>query len=233
MITPSGNSIIVDNPDSAKPTPVNVPGEELVSWVVGKVGPWEDHRNRGYARLWSEYWRMWRGKWSEEDRNRSSERSRLIAPALAQAIEMTASEIEEALFSKDVWFDIVDDIEDEDKIDAIKARDFLLEDLDKVNAQDQISEAVLNSAIFGTGIVKINTYLARDDKPVRNPKTSRLEAEGGTRAYVSVESIRPDPGHARRCAQRDEAYAQPAREDREWHLPQGCSQAADCASAHV
>jgi hypothetical protein len=192
MITPSGNSIIVDNPDSAKPTPVNVPGEELVSWVVGKVGPWEDHRNRGYARLWSEYWRMWRGKWSEEDRNRSSERSRLIAPALAQAIEMTASEIEEALFSKDVWFDIVDDIEDEDKIDAIKARDFLLEDLDKVNAQDQISEAVLNSAIFGTGIVKINTYLARDDKPVRNPKTSRLEAEGGTRAYVSVESIRPD-----------------------------------------
>lgn len=190
----SANSILVDTPEDAAAAKmaVTAPGQELTGWVMGKVGPWEQHRDRGYSRKWGEYWRMWRGQWSEEDRNRMSERSRLIAPALSQAIEMTVSEIEEALFSRDTWFDIVDDIGDKDKDDAIKARDFLLDDLDTVNAQDQLSEAVLNSAIFGTGIVKINTYVARAEKPKRNDKTYRLEADGNERAYVSVESIRPD-----------------------------------------
>jgi hypothetical protein len=195
MIPTSGNEILVNTPEQAASDAKALkqqPGAELVSWVMGKVRPWEDHRERGYSRKWSEYWRMWRGQWSEEDRNRLSERSRLIAPALAQAIEMTASEIEEAMFSKDVWFDIVDDIADEDKLDALQARDFLLEDLDRVNARDQLTEAVLNSAIFGTGIIKINTYVARDDKPTRNPKNQRLEAKGTERAWVSIESVRPD-----------------------------------------
>jgi hypothetical protein len=192
MIPTSGNEILVDPPELAAKTVTLQPGQELVTWVMGKIGPWEQHRERGYARKWGEYWRMWRGQWSEEDRNRGSERSRLIAPALSQAIEMTASEIEEALFSREIWFDVDDNIEDQDKQDALKARDFLLEDLDKVNAKDQLVEAVLNAAIFGTGIVKINTYLARAEKPKRNAKTMRLEADGGERAYVSIESIRPD-----------------------------------------
>jgi hypothetical protein len=192
MLPTSGNEILVDPPELASATRAQQPGQDLVGWVMGKINPWEQHRERGYARKWSEYWRMWRGQWSEEDRNRLSERSRLIAPALSQAIEMTASEIEEALFSKETWFDVDDNIEDQQKTDALKARDFLLEDLDKVNARDQLTEAVLNSAIFGTGIVKVNTYLARDEKPTRNQKTMRLEASGDERAYVSVESIRPD-----------------------------------------
>lgn len=188
----SGNEILVDPPEETARVKATQPGQELVGWVMGKVGPWESHRERGYARKWGEYWRMWRGQWSEEDRNRQSERSRLIAPALAQAIEMTASEIEEALFGRELWFDIVDNTADDDKIDAMICRDNLLEDLDKVNAQDAIVESVLNSAIFGTGIVKINTYVSNDDKPVRNQKTKKLEAKGEERVYVSIESIRPD-----------------------------------------
>jgi hypothetical protein len=191
MIPTQSNSILVDPPSDAAPTAA-APNTALTSWVIGKVQRWEEHRNRGYSRLWGEYWRMWRGKWSEEDRNKLSERSRLIAPALAQAIEMTASEIEEALFSKEVWFDIADDVKDEDKVDALMARDQLLDDLDTVNAQDQIVEAVLNSAIFGTGIVKINTFVGRDDKPVRNAETKKMESKGAERVYVTVESIRPD-----------------------------------------
>lgn len=191
MIPTSLNEILVSSPEDGVKPQVQT-GQELVGWVIQKVGAWESHRNRGYSIKWAEYWRMWRGQWSEEDRNRGSERSRLIAPALAQAIEMTSSEIEEALFGKDVWFDIVDDISDKDKLDALMARDFLLEDLEKVNAQDQITEAILNSAIFGTGIVKINTYVSDDTKPTRNDKTKRLEAKGEDRVYVSIESIRPD-----------------------------------------
>jgi hypothetical protein len=196
MLPTTGNEILVDTPEDAAATGAALrtvaPGQELVGWVMSKVNQWERHRESGYARKWSEYWRMWRGQWSEEDRNRLSERSRLIAPALAQAIEMTASEIEEALFGKEVWFDIVDDIMDEQKEDALKARDLLLEDMDCVNAKDQLVEAILNSAIFGTGIVKINTFIGRTDKPKRNDKTKKLEADGDERVYVPVESIRPD-----------------------------------------
>lgn len=189
----SAQSFIIDSPDAVDSRQFQQqPGQALVSWVVSKTQPWKDQRNRGYQRLWGEYWRMWRGKWNEEDRTRASERSRLIAPALAQAIEMTVAEIEEAVFSKETWFDISDDLADEEKLDALIARDMLLEDLDKVNVKDAVSEAVLNAAIFGTGIVKVNTFVAHDLKPKRNPKTYRMEAKGPERVFVTVESIRPD-----------------------------------------
>ena len=90
-----GQSIIVETPESIANDRAKYgspsPAQELVGWVYNKVNTWEDVRNRGYQRLWGEYWRMWRGKWSEVDMNRLSERSRLVAPALSQAIEMTVS----------------------------------------------------------------------------------------------------------------------------------------------
>jgi hypothetical protein len=194
-IPTQGNSIIVDTPESvsAVSRAVSVqPGQELTGWIVGKIKNWENNRTRGYDKKWAEYWRMWRGQWADEDKNRQSERSRLIAPALSQAIDQTVSEIEEAVFSKEVWFDIVDNIEDKDKLDALAARDQLLEDFETVNVKDALSEAILNAAIFGTGIVKVGVEIGREDAPVRNPETQQLEAKGKERVYVVVDSIRPD-----------------------------------------
>lgn len=189
-----GNSIIVDTPESVSGSGVapSSPDTQVVSWVLGKVLSWETHRNNGWQRRWQEWWRMWRGQWSEEDKTRQSERSRLIAPALAQAIEQTVSEIEEGLFSKDVWLDIVDDIADEKKDDASAIRDQLLEDFETVNVKDAVSESVLNAAIFGTGIVKIDVQVRQYEKPVRNERTMALEASPEERVVVCVESIRPD-----------------------------------------
>lgn len=189
-----GNSIIVDTPESVSGSGVAQasPDTQVVSWVLGKVLSWETHRNNGWQRRWQEWWRMWRGQWSEEDKTRQSERSRLIAPALAQAIEQTVSEIEEGLFSKDVWLDIVDDIADEKKDDASAIRDQLLEDFETVNVKDAVSESVLNAAIFGTGIVKVDVQVRQYEKPVRNERTAALEASPEERVVVCVESIRPD-----------------------------------------
>jgi hypothetical protein len=91
-IPTQGNSILVDTPDSAGGTIklIEQPGQQLTSWVVGKVQPWEDHRDRGYGKKFAEYWRMWRGTWAEDDKNRQSERSRLVAPALSQAIDQSS-----------------------------------------------------------------------------------------------------------------------------------------------
>mgnify|MGYP003333525626 FL=1 len=88
-----GNEILVDAEPVMLDTSKLSADQQLAGWVMGKVNPWEDHRNRGYARRWKEYWRMWRGLWHSDDKTRKSERSRLIAPALAQAIESSAAEI--------------------------------------------------------------------------------------------------------------------------------------------
>lgn len=190
-----GQAQIVDTPESvandAKYLQPN-PAFALTTFVYDKVSRWENVRDRGYGRLWSEYWRMWRGKWAAEDQTRISERSRLIAPAIAQAIEASVSEIEEAVFSKDVWFDIPDDTQEGEKGQALASRDMLIRDFDLVNVKDAISEAVLNAAIFGTGIVQINTLVAPHARPVRHKDTKELSASTEERVWVTVESIRPD-----------------------------------------
>lgn len=187
----SGNSILVDTPDSTAQNRT-MQGTQLTSWLIARATTWESFRDRGYRRRWGEYWRMWRGMWSTEDRNRGSERSRLIAPALAQAIEMTVAEIEEGLFSKEVWFDIPDDIQDPDKQDAIAARDQLREDMDLTNFKDNVSEAVLVGAIFGTGLMKLNVDVVTEQRPTRDAVTKKLSATGEEKVVVTAESIRPD-----------------------------------------
>jgi hypothetical protein len=191
-----GNSILVDTPESVdgyqKALRAETTGSQLSGWIMDRVNNWEDARNRGYQRLWGEYWRLWRGTWNEVDKNRLSERSRLVMPALSQAIDQTVSEVEEAIFSKDEWFDAGEKAKLADEVTALLLRDQLLEDLDVVNARDQIMEAIQNGAIFGTAIVKVNVFTGTDQKPERDPNTFELKSTNKKRVFVSVEAIRPD-----------------------------------------
>lgn len=196
LIPLQGNSILVDTPESTgttgSPTP-DTPGTELVNWVMQRVRQWEDVRDRGYGRLWANYWRLWRGKWDALDQNRQSERSRVITPALAQAIEASVAEVEEAVFAKEIWFDIDErKTQQQDKLTALLLRDQLLSDMEQVNVKGAVSESVLNAAIFGTGIIQLSVSVAAHHKPTRNPKTQALEAKGKEKVVVIAESIRPD-----------------------------------------
>ena len=111
------------------------PKSTLSSWVMERVNAWEDHRNTNYLDKWDEYYRIWRGIWSSEDKTRDSENSRLISPATQQAVESTVAELEEAIFGKEQWFDIRDDVNDKDQQDIQIIRKNLQEDLNqyKVN----------------------------------------------------------------------------------------------------
>lgn len=191
VLQPRGNQILVDTGESIDSKQVRRPGQALTSWLWARKTKWERHRDGIHRRRWAEYWRLWRGQWSEEDRNRASERSRLIAPALSQAIEMTVSELEEGLFSKEVWFDIVDDIADQDKVDAMLARDTLREDLDLAGVTDAVGEAILNGAIFGTGILKLGVEVVKDTVPSRND-IGQLESSERQRVALTLDAIRPD-----------------------------------------
>ena len=158
----------------------------LVSYVMSRVQRGRQVRDQKYKKRWEEYTRLWRGFWAEEDKNQNSERSKLISPALAQAVEMSSAEIEEALFNRTAWLDIDDDIADEQKDDAIAYRDQLLEDFDLAGVEDAIAKAVLMGAIYGTGIAKINVQL----KEFREFYDGVAVAD--ERVIVTVDAIRPD-----------------------------------------
>lgn len=190
-----GQSILVETAESlaTDKSKLSVPAAaQLCGWISTKVNIWEDVRNRGYQRLWGEYWRMWRGKWNEGDMNRLSERSKLVAPALAQSIEQTVSEIEEAIFSRREWFDVGDKQKIADELQALLLRDQLIDDLDKTNVKDQLMEAITNGALFGTMIAKVNVFVGHDQKATRDKNTYELKNTNKKRILVSVESIRPD-----------------------------------------
>jgi hypothetical protein len=129
--------------------------QRLASWVMDKVDSWEDWRDRSFKEKWEEYYRLWRGTHTSKDKNRSSERSRLVNPAISQAVESTVAELEEATFGKGMWFDIVDDMADPQKEDMMIARNMLHEDFEKAGIPDSVSKTFLYGAIYGTGIAKI------------------------------------------------------------------------------
>lgn len=197
LIPTQGNSIIVDTPESvgagSKSVPAQSEGQALVGWIMQRVALWENVRERGYGRLWANYWRLWRGKWDALDQNRNSERSRVITPALATAIEASVAEVEEAIFAKDVWFDIDEKkTKKKDHVAALMSADQLRQDMDEVNVQGAVSEALLNGAIFGTGIIQVSPVVRPHSKPARDSVTQKLERKRGERVQVIAEAIRPD-----------------------------------------
>jgi len=148
--------IIVDNESTEGPQSKKLtPESELASWVMSRVNRWRTYRDTAFKQRWGEYYRLWRGRWSAEDRNRNSERSKLVAPALSQAIEMSVAEMEEATFGNEGWVDIADDVRDEERQDIGPIRAALLEDLSEGKVEDGISGAFLNGALYGNQIAKI------------------------------------------------------------------------------
>jgi len=128
----------------------------LVQWVMSRVRLWRDDRDTRHRARWEEYYRLWRGIWAEEDKQRKSERSRLITPALQQAIESVTSEIESAILDKPEFFDVVDDREDQEQGDMDVLRKRLRDDIELADYQQALNEIFLHGSLFGTGIGKID-----------------------------------------------------------------------------
>jgi|TARA_R110002050_G_scaffold2031_1_gene12489 hypothetical protein len=176
-------------------TKYNDPQSSLSSWVMGRVEQWEEHRNTNYLEKWDEYYRIWRGIWSPSDKTRGSENSRLISPATQQAVEATVSELEEAIFGREQWFDVRDNITDKDPQDITIIRLNLQEDLERAKVKNSICESLLNGAIYGTGIAKINikeeTLKVPTESPIPDTLTTDTVIMEDEIVTVTVESITP------------------------------------------
>jgi hypothetical protein len=131
------------------------PDDSLESWVMDKVDSWDEHYNSNYRNKHDEYYRLFRGIWAQEDATRGTERSRIVSPAIQQAVESNVAEIEEAAFGRGTFFTITDDKNDPDQADVMQLRQMMHEDFGKLGTKQQIAEIILNAAIFGTGIGEV------------------------------------------------------------------------------
>lgn len=144
-------------------------GQNLEGWVLDKCEEWRDHYESNYQEKHEEYFRLWRGIWDGSDTLRESERSKLIAPALQQAVESSVAEVEEATFGRGKWFDIRDDVADQNPVDIQQMRRQLQEDFTFTKARKTVAEAILNGAIYGTGIGEIVIEEVKEMRPATQP----------------------------------------------------------------
>ncbi len=178
------NNMPGDRADANKPS-----GLPIVQWVMNVVANSRESRDTNYKARWDQYERTFRGFHSSQDKTREGERSKLIAPALLQAIDSTAATIEDAIFGRDQWFDALDDINDSEREDVEITRLNLNEDFETAGVPDAISKIILNGCLYGTGVGKINVMSKEIRKIERTDLGPKVRSE--IRPLVTLEPIPP------------------------------------------
>ena len=158
--------------------------KELVSFIVDQCNTWRDHRDVNYLDKWEEYERLFRGIWDSADKTRESERSRLVTPALQQAIESKQAEISEAVFGRGEFFDIADDRNDQDPTDVALVRKQMHEDFKTSRIKKSLDDIILLGELYGTGIGEILVK----EKTVMSPATQAIP--GTQMAAIGVQETK-------------------------------------------
>ena len=171
------------------------PQNALVAFVMDRCNDWRNYRDENYMERWDEYERLWRGLWADEDKTRGTERSKLISPALQQAVDNKQADLEEAVFAKGIFFDISDDVNDTDKTDIEKMRGLLSEDFKKDKVRKNIGQVMTLAEIYGTGIaeiiVKQKKNLAPATQPTAQPGLAMIGVNTNYRVSVDLKPINP------------------------------------------
>ena len=169
--------------------------KELVTFVLGHCDEWRNHRDVNYVIYWQEYERLFRGIWDPADKTRESERSQLVTPAMAQAVESKQAEISEAIFGRGEWFDIEDDINDEDPTDVQFMRRQMHEDFRRSKIKKAIDNIILLGEMYGTGIGEIvieeQSILAPATQPIPGANLSAIGTMEKKQFMVGLNAINP------------------------------------------
>ena len=166
--------------------------QDIEGWVMEKCDGWRDHYEANYSERFDEYYRLWRGQWSSQDQTRQSERSKIISPALQQAVESSVAELEEATFGRGKWFDIKDDVRDQNPADIAALRGYLEEDFAKNKVRKSVAECLINAAVFGTGIAEVVLEEEKEMAPATQPVMGgELQAVGVSIKDRTCVKLRP------------------------------------------
>lgn len=167
-------------------------GQDIVGFVIDKAECWRKDYDSNYAESHDEYYRLWRAQWSEKDKERSSERSKIIGPALQQAVESNVAEVEEATFGRGKFFALKDRKADQDGKDVEVLQTQLMEDFNRYGIRKDVSECLINAAVAGTGIGEIVLEEVTEKRPATRPiMEGALEAYGVESQERLIVRLRP------------------------------------------
>ena len=186
---------MADQMKSVEEQEKEVANEELVNFVMAHCDRWRDHKEVNYEQEWDEYERLYYGIWSDEDKTRDSERSKIISPAMRQAVDNKTAEIIEATTGRGEFFDIKDDAMDPDHTDIELVKRQLHEDIKKYRGDKVWAEVNRNAEIFGVGFAEIQIKEIMDLVPTTQPLPGMQAAAIGVtevpKTAVYLKSIHP------------------------------------------
>ena len=171
--------------------------KELLAFIIDHTDRWRDYRDQNFSDDWLKYERIFRGVWAAEDKQRQSERSRIISPATQQAVETRHAEVMEAIFGQGEFFDIEDDLQDVNgtAIDIEKLKKQLYEDFAHDKIRKSIDQIELMAEIYGTGIGEIVISTEKTYTPATVAMDAQQAAYGvkeGERFSVRLNPVNPN-----------------------------------------
>ena len=176
-------------------TPVTDADKEVVEFVTMHCNEWRNNRDVNYLKTWEEYERMFRGIWDLADQSRDSERSRLVTPALQQAIEAKQAEISEAVFGRGDFFDITDDLQDQDPADIELVRRQMHEDFQFSRIKKSVDDIILLAEMYGTGIgelvIEEQVVMSPDTQPIPGTGMAAIGVQEKKQFMVALNAINP------------------------------------------
>ena len=143
---------------------------DLVSAIMSDIVPWRQLRDQVFESLWDEFYRKWRGFWAPEDKSTKAERSRLISPLTAMAVDLTVAEIVESVLGREYFVDLPDDVDDAEKADMDKVRIAICDDLHDEGFETHFPMAALNGSLYGTGLMKVQILTKKVAELVNGPE---------------------------------------------------------------
>ncbi len=177
--------------------PVSEADRELVIYINSHCDRWRDFKETNYQATWDAYERLYYGIWSDEDKTRDSERSKIISPAIRQAVENKTSEIMEATTGRGEFFEMIDNVQDENGsgVDVEMVKRQLHEDLKKYKVDKNWSEVNRNAEIYGAGFAEIQLKDVVEYIPTTQPIPGMQAAAIGVTeknaTAVFIKSIHP------------------------------------------
>lgn len=160
--------------------------QKLLDFVVTHTDQWREHRNTNFLDLWHAYERTYRGVFQDSDKTKSSERSTIVSPATAQAVDTKVAEMAEATLSTDNFFDIDDDREDVNKTDVEQIKNKLAEYFKKDKIKRKIQQVAKIGEIYGTGIGELLVKETLEQAPATRPAGVGNLQEVGVQVYNRV-----------------------------------------------
>jgi hypothetical protein len=180
-----------------KEDPISEADRALVEYVTTHCDRWREFKEVNYEKKWDEYERLYYGIWSDEDKTRESERSKIVSPAIRQAVENKTSEIMEATTGRGEFFELHDNAMDENNmsVDVEMIKNQLHEDMKKTKTDKVWSEVDRNAEVYGLGVAEIQVKTQLEMVPTMQPLPGGQGAAIGVneteRVIVPTKSIHP------------------------------------------